>query len=73
MSFTDQVTEVLVVPVTVAEKANDAPARMLAVGGATLTEIVAGGGGGFCEEEAVEPQPTRISIKARSRRMYRLE
>ena len=44
--FTDQVTEVLVVPETVAEKRNEPPARMLAVEGETTT-VMEGGGGFF--------------------------
>lgn len=74
MSLTDQVTEVLEFPVTVALKVSEAPARMLAVGGATVTETVGGGGGGcFCVDEEVEPHPTSIKVRPRSRRMCRNE
>ena len=45
--LTDQVTEVLLAPVTVAEKVSVEPARMLAVVGATAT-VTESGGGGFC-------------------------
>ena len=50
--LTDQVTEVLLEPVTVAEKVSVEPARMLAVVGATATVTESGGGGlCFCPEE----------------------
>jgi len=43
VSLTNQVTAVFCVPVTVAEKVAELPARTLAVCGVTLTEMVAGG------------------------------
>ena len=71
--LTDQVTEVLVLPVTVAAKVSVAPARMLAVGGVTEIETVSVGGGGFCLEESPEVQPVRTSAMAMSRIMCLIE
>ncbi len=74
VSLTDQVTEVLALPVTAAAKVSEAPARIFAELGVTETETVAGGGGGgFCVDEEVEPHPTRIRAKPTSRRMCRSE
>src|SRR5208283_2517784 len=54
VSLTNQVTAVFCVPVTVAEKVAELPARTLAVCG--VTEMVAGGGGCWELEEPVAPQ-----------------
>ncbi len=68
VSLTNQVTEVFCVPVTVAEKAAELPARTLAVCGATATEMVAGGGGCCVLEEPVAPQAARRKGTRRSAR-----
>jgi hypothetical protein len=63
--FTDQVTVVLVEPVTVAEKVRWAESRILAVDGETEMETEAGGGVtglGFVEDEQ------EASTKSESRR-----
>jgi hypothetical protein len=74
VSLTDQVTEVLALPVTAAAKVSEAPARIFAVAGVTETETAAGGGGGgFCVDKDVEPQPTSRSARPTSRRMWRSE
>jgi hypothetical protein len=56
--LTDQVTAVLLVPETVAEKDTESPARTLAVEGETATEIE-GGGGWVLVVEAAPPQDAR--------------
>ena len=73
VSLTNQVTAVFCVPVTVAEKVAELPARTLAVCGVTLTEMVAGGGG-CCElEEPVAPQAARRKgTRRRARKPGRL-
>lgn len=72
--LTDQVTERFALPVIAAAKVSVAPARMLAVGGVTVTETsVTGGGGAGCLEEPLELQPVRTSANAMSRKMCRRE
>ena len=67
VSLTDQVTEVLVAPVTVAVNVRKAPARMLAVVGATEPETAGVGGGGcFWVEEEPDEQAERTSARARA-------
>jgi len=67
VELTDQVTPVLELPDTVAEKAYVEPARMLAVGGETATETVcvAGCVGLVVTLEAL-PQETRVRDTSRS-------
>ena len=61
--LTDQVTAVLLVPETVAEKAAELPTRILAVEGETATEMEAVGGGGVLLVEEAEPQAARKKEK----------
>jgi len=69
VSLTNQVTAVFCVPVTLAEKVAEAPARTLVVCGETMTEIVAGGGGCWePEEDEPAPQPTTRKAVGRSAR-----
>lgn len=59
--LTDQVTAVLEVPETVAEKEAELPTRILAVEGETATVIA--GGGGVCLLPVEEPQAAREKEK----------
>lgn len=68
VSLTYQVTAVFCVPVTLAEKVAEAPARTLVVNGETLTEIVAGGGGCCWVPDEDEPAPQPATRKAARRK-----
>ena len=59
MSLTDQVTAVLVVPETVAEKEAELPTRTLAVEGVTAMVMEGVGGGCVVPGEEAEPQAAR--------------
>jgi hypothetical protein len=68
--FTDQVTVVLAEPVTVAEKARWAEARILAVEGETVTEMDTGEDGGVTGWVAglVEEEEQEAIAKTENRR-----
>ncbi len=68
VSLTYQVTAEFCVPVTVAEKLAESPARTLVVYGETVTEIVGGGGGCWEPERKPAPQPTTRKAVRRSAR-----
>ena len=65
--FTDQVTELLLVPVTVAEKVREAPARIFAVAGATVTATTAAGAVGIFGEVEEEPDEHAVRRNAGTR------
>lgn len=74
--MTDHVTELLLLPVTVAEKSKDAPARRFAVVGLIVTEILRVGGGTvggtvLLEPEPVLPHEERVRAEAKNSEIER--
>jgi hypothetical protein len=73
--LTDQATVVFGAPVTVAENVSEAPARILAVAGATDTATVAAGGGGcFCSVgDPPDAQPESSEAMARTLKLLQMQ